>query len=172
MTTYYLYRLQESILFDKCGATNNWDQRCTDNRREHGSQCIITLLETMEGPNTPEYWQIVGDREWELADEYGYPRGTHYRRARERRQPWNSVTSTKAAITRRRNGNHRNGGLAHKGKPKTEAWKSKKPWLKSHEAHAVKTECPHCSKSIDQRNYGRWHGDNCKLNPKKGQDFS
>ena len=42
----------------------------------------------MEGPNTPEMWQVVGDREWELADEYGYPRGVHYRIAREKRSTW------------------------------------------------------------------------------------
>ena len=82
---YYLYRLQNSLKFDKCGATTDWDKRCRDNRASHGPQSIITELETMEGPNTPEMWQIVGDREWELADLNGYPRGTHYRVAREKR---------------------------------------------------------------------------------------
>ena len=83
--TYFLYRLQNSLKFDKCGATIDWDKRCRDNRTSHGDQCIITELETMEGPDTPEFWQVVGDREWELADLYGYPRGTHYREAREKR---------------------------------------------------------------------------------------
>ena len=85
MKTYYLYRLQNSIRFDKCGATMGWDKRCRENRQFHGQDCIITELETMEGPNTPEFWQVVGDREWELADLYGYPKGEHYRSAREKR---------------------------------------------------------------------------------------
>ena len=86
MVTYYLYRLINSLRFDKCGATTGWDKRCRNNRAFHGDQCIITELETMEGPNTPEMWQVVGDREWELADQYGYPRGTHYRISREKRR--------------------------------------------------------------------------------------
>jgi len=86
---YYLYKLENSLKFDKCGATTQWDKRCRDNRASHGSQCIITLLETMEGPNEPEFWKIVGDREWELADLYGYPRGNHYKFAREKRPVWN-----------------------------------------------------------------------------------
>tara|TARA_R110001632_G_scaffold194341_1_gene315660 strand:- start:659 stop:1168 length:510 start_codon:yes stop_codon:yes gene_type:complete len=90
MITYYLYRLINSLLFDKCGATNEWDNRCRKNREKHGPQCTITILETMEGPNTPEFWQVVGDREWELADKYGYPRGQHYRHAREQRLEMNS----------------------------------------------------------------------------------
>ena len=28
-----------------------------------------------------------------------------------------------------------------------------------------KISCPHCTKSVDVRNYGRWHGDNCKHKP-------
>lgn len=93
---YYLYRLQNSLKFDKCGATTDWDKRCRDNRTSHGVQSIITELETMEGPDTPDFWQIVGDREWELADLYGYPRGTHYRVAREKRPVWDSETASEA----------------------------------------------------------------------------
>ena len=79
MITYYLYRLVNSLIGDKVGATMDFNKRSIDNMVKHGSQSIITVLETMEGPNTPEYWQVVGDREWQLADEYGYPRGTHYK---------------------------------------------------------------------------------------------
>ena len=53
MKTYYLYRLVNSLKFDKCVATVEWDRRLADNIVQHGSQSIITLLETMEGPNTP-----------------------------------------------------------------------------------------------------------------------
>tara|TARA_R110002153_G_scaffold98071_1_gene233053 strand:- start:211 stop:558 length:348 start_codon:yes stop_codon:yes gene_type:complete len=35
----------------------------------------------MEGPDNEDMWQLVGDREWELADKYGYSRGTHYKAA-------------------------------------------------------------------------------------------
>ena len=84
MVTYYLYRLQNSLTFDKCGATLSWNRRYKVNKTSHGTQCVITLLETMEGPNTPEYWQVVGDREWELADQYGYRKGEHYRTIRIR----------------------------------------------------------------------------------------
>jgi len=79
---YYLYRLENSLKFDKCGVTINWNIRFKDNKRSHGNQCVITELETMEGPNTPEFWQVVGDKEWELANQYGYPRGIHYRDTR------------------------------------------------------------------------------------------
>ena len=101
MVTYYLYRLINSLKFDKCGATNDWDKRCRDNRKEenHGPNCIITVLETMEGPNTPEFWQVVGDREWELADQFGYPRGTHYRVAREKRYKFNYTSASEAGKT-------------------------------------------------------------------------
>jgi|TARA_R110000744_G_scaffold312514_1_gene419885 hypothetical protein len=103
---YFLYRLTNSTRQDKCGATISWDKRCRDNREFHGEQSIITELETMEGPNTPEMWQVVGDREWELADQYGYPRGEHYRSAREKRR----VANQKGAAL---------GGSAGKGKPNT-----------------------------------------------------
>jgi hypothetical protein len=88
---YYLYKLENSLKFDKCGATTQWDVRYKNNKESHGSQCIITLLETMEGPNEPEFWQMVGDREWELADLNGYPRGTHYKFAREQ---WGANATT------------------------------------------------------------------------------
>lgn len=97
---YYLYKLTNSVKFDKCGATNNWNQRCIDNRIQHGIQCEITIIEIMEGPNTPEFWQVVGDREWELAELYGYPKGTHYRVARERRPVFTKEAQLKGASIR------------------------------------------------------------------------
>jgi len=147
MTTYYIYEVPGH----KNGATNDWDKRSNENFETYGIQPI--LIETMEGPNEPEFWQIVGDREWELADQNGYPRGTHYRVAREKRPVWNTVPTKEAQIA---------GGRAHKGKKKSQKWRDKKPWLKGLEASGIKRECPHCNKSIDGRNYKRWHGDNCK----------
>ena len=79
MKTFYIYE----VIGHKNGATIQWDIRSKQNFDVYGIQPII--IETMEGPNEPEFWQIVGDREWELADQNGYPRGTHYRVARETR---------------------------------------------------------------------------------------
>ena len=98
MTTFYIYEIPGH----KNGATINWDKRCYENVRTYGITPI--LIETMQGLNTPEFWQIVGDREWELADQNGYPRGTHYRVAREKR------------IQANLKGAHL-GGAAHKGIP-------------------------------------------------------
>ena len=75
MVTYYIYH----ILGNKIGATKAWNRRLRQNRAFWGSTIEMIELETMEGPDTPEYWQVVGDREWQLADEYGYPRGPHYK---------------------------------------------------------------------------------------------
>lgn len=79
MKTYYIYHVPGV----KNGATNQWDKRSNENIQKYGIEPII--VETMEGPDTPEFWQIVGDREWELADLNGYSRGEHYRSAREKR---------------------------------------------------------------------------------------
>tara|TARA_R110002096_G_scaffold414764_1_gene616035 strand:+ start:102 stop:569 length:468 start_codon:yes stop_codon:yes gene_type:complete len=81
---YYIYHIDSLIRKNKVGATKRWKERCVANRAIYGVDCIITVLETMEGPDTPEYWQVVGDREWQLADEYGYDRGEHYRTAIEK----------------------------------------------------------------------------------------
>ena len=79
ITIYYIYE----VIGHKNGATMDWDKRSQYNFEKYGIMPI--LIETMEGPNEPEFWQIVGDREWELAEQNGYPRGEHYRVARERR---------------------------------------------------------------------------------------
>tara|TARA_R110001606_G_scaffold214652_1_gene362501 strand:+ start:37 stop:549 length:513 start_codon:yes stop_codon:yes gene_type:complete len=118
MVTYFLYRLTNSLTRDKCGATIQWDKRCKDNRVTHGDQCIITELETMEGPDTPEMWQVVGDREWELADQYRYLRGEHYRIAREKRpNGMSKESSRKAQTTKVINNTIGNGGKIGGKKP-------------------------------------------------------
>jgi hypothetical protein len=70
--TYYIYEVPGH----KNGATVNWNKRSKWNFEKFGIMPI--LIETMEGPNTPDMWKVVGDREWELADANGYKRGTHY----------------------------------------------------------------------------------------------
>ena len=55
--TYYIYE----VLGIKNGVTIEWDKRSQQNFDKYGIHPV--LIETMEGPNEPEFWQIVGDRE-------------------------------------------------------------------------------------------------------------
>ena len=73
MKNYYIYHVPGI----KIGATKNWKRRRLRNFRKYNIDPII--IEIIEGPDTPEMWQIVGDREWELADQNDYTRGTHYK---------------------------------------------------------------------------------------------
>tara|TARA_R110000803_G_scaffold85050_1_gene151322 strand:- start:167 stop:676 length:510 start_codon:yes stop_codon:yes gene_type:complete len=98
----------------KNGATNDRIKRFRENLNKYQIEPVI--VETMEGPNIPEFWQVVGDREWELADLNGYPRGTHYRIAREKRHTWTSSSVIKGIETKRIQGTLGNGGSASKGK--------------------------------------------------------
>lgn len=75
---YYIYHVPGN----KIGATKDYEKRREYNFNNYSIEPII--IETMEGEDTPEFWQIVGDREWELADQYGYERGTHYKVMRSR----------------------------------------------------------------------------------------
>jgi len=86
MQNYYIYHVPGI----KIGATKDWETRRVYNFETYNIEPII--VETMEGPDNEDMWQIVGDREWELADEYGYDRGTHYKVARENRPKWNNET--------------------------------------------------------------------------------
>ena len=75
MKTYYIYHINGV----KIGATKDWNRRLKQNRAFYGSNTEMIELETIEGPDTESFWQVVGDREWELADQYGYHRGPHYK---------------------------------------------------------------------------------------------
>ena len=112
MKTYFIYH----ILGIKIGATCDRIKRFRENFNLYQIQPII--LETMEGPNTPEMWQVVGDREWELADQYGYLRGEHYRIAREKRpNGMSKESSRKAQTTKAINNTIGNGGKIGGKKP-------------------------------------------------------
>ena len=76
---FYIYEVKGI----KNGCTTEWDKRCKQNFERYNITPVV--VETYEYPNTAEYWQIVGDREWELAELNGYPKGVHYRVAREKR---------------------------------------------------------------------------------------
>lgn len=154
---YYIYEVPGH----KNGATNDWDKRSQQNFEKYRIHPVV--IETMEGPNTPEMWQIVGDREWELADINGYTRGTHYRVAREHRPVWNSEMSVKAGQTRRLNGTSQNGGFATKGVKKPIEWRKNVAFKAATKASLINWTCTHCNKSgIGAGNLKRWHGDNCK----------
>jgi len=79
MKTFYIYE----VVGHKIGVTTQLEKRNTENFNKY--QIIPIILETYEYPDTSEYWKIIGDREWELADIYGYNRGVHYKVAREAR---------------------------------------------------------------------------------------
>jgi len=113
---YYIYE----VIGEKNGATVNWDKRSQENFDMYGIHPI--LIETMEGPDTPEMWQIVGDREWELADLNGYRKGTHYRVAREARIQAGILTGNK-----NRESGHIQILSSYRSK---ESYQGPKPWLK------------------------------------------
>ena len=144
MKTYYIYHIPTI----KIGCTSQLNKRMSDQG--------FTDWEILE-EHTDIY--VASDREIELQKEYGLPVDkSPYWSSVENRRKWSKEDGAKGRAA----GASRLGGLALKGKPKSEKWKAKKPWLKSHESHMIKTECPYCSKLVDKRNYGRWHGDNCK----------
>ena len=72
---YYIYHIPGI----KIGCTIDLQHRKAYNKRKHGRNIEFFVLETIEGPDTEEMWQVVGDREFTLADEYGYQRGRHYK---------------------------------------------------------------------------------------------
>ena len=132
MVTYYLYEVPGK----KNGATVNWEGRGKWNFKHYGIEPI--LIETMEGPDTPEMWKIVGDREWELADANGYERGTHYLKIR---------TATPSIEIRRESGrkqgrrNVESGQLARVRDPKNAAAVSARSEKR---VSLQKRSCPHC----------------------------
>ena len=155
MVIFYIYEVPG----EKNGATKDWGARYKYNFNKYLIEPIV--IETMEGPDTPEMWQIVGDREWELADLNGYDRGTHYRVMCENgrvggnnnnhpnSRSWNGKASEIAYIgidSRKENGQYQ-----------SEEWKefSRQKSLKT------KT-CPYCGVTQRVMNYGRYHGDKCK----------
>ena len=146
MTIYYIYEVPGH----KNGATADWEKRSSENFETYGIQPI--LIETMEGPNEPEFWQIVGDREWELADQNGYTKGNHYRKARETRRRWTKEDMSKGGQTNVRTG-HLQSISSNAAKISNSLRKGKKTRVK---------ECPHCGKIGGVAGMTRYHGDNCK----------
>ena len=150
--TYYIYEIPGI----KNGATIQWDKRSLDNFEKYSVMPI--LIETMEGPNETEFWQIVGDREWELADLNGYARGTHYRAAREKRPKWNDKTrqvpSRESCVLGGKVTGRKHVESGHLAKVRDPH--------KAMLASLKRIVCEHCGKDANTGNYTRWHGDNCK----------
>ena len=152
--TYYIYE----VLGDKIGATAKLKRRNKFNLDKYGTMPII--VETMEGPDNEDMWKVVGDREWELADQYGYSKGKHYLDMR--------ISGLKgAAVAGGWNDNTRHTFTKEeqsywKGKTMSEETK-----YKISEAllgiPKPKTECPHCNRMIANNMLNRYHNDNCKL---------
>lgn len=68
---------------------------------------------------------------------------------------------SKAAKGKKKTLEHRKKiGEAHLGMKRTEEAKAN---MKLAATHKQKVKCPHCGRLLDQGNYNRWHGDNCKM---------
>jgi len=80
MRTFYIYHVPGW----KVGATTNYKKREKYNFSKYTVEPYI--IDELELPDTTETWQIVGDLEFEYADEFGYDRGTHYAEIRKRKR--------------------------------------------------------------------------------------
>ena len=142
MTTFYIYE----VIGHKNGATMDWDNRCNYNFGMYGIQPI--LIETMEGPDIPEFWQIVGDREWELADLNGYRRGTHYLDIRKKSNHNNKTTQNsriKKGGPSFSPGNHKEGAT-----------------VGGVSMAKIVNTCLYCNHQSRGPNFYRYHANNCK----------
>tara|TARA_R110000772_G_scaffold105022_1_gene206602 strand:+ start:15 stop:464 length:450 start_codon:yes stop_codon:yes gene_type:complete len=146
MTTFYIYEVPG----DKNGATKDWLNRKRFNFSKYHIQPI--LIETMEGPDDEDMWQLVGDREWYYADLNGYDRGTHYRVMRVKANHNNRIPRFYKGQPSPSPGNHTEG--AKKG---------------GYVMSSKKRTCSHCGLVSNGPVFYRYHENNCKLNPKKGQ---
>ena len=166
---YYIYEVPT----EKNGATKDWEERRAYNFNEYQIEPII--VETMEGPDTEEYWQVVGDREWYYADLNGYSRGTHYVEmmlmsikggsARAQQESFKNINDYVSNESRSKGGSIggvRTRDLGHLDKART--FKScSKGGINMRGHRYNKVTCPHCNKEGGGGNMKRFHFDNCKL---------
>ena len=160
MVTYFIYEVPGI----KNGATKNWESRSRRNHNLYNIDCI--LIETMEGPDTEEMWQIVGDREWELADQNGYPRGDHYKDIRIKGSKHNIDDTARVKAKRATVHNNEFQKLAGTSSyQKSLLDGRRKRYCSSGGKALAKKEriCPHCKKPGKGVVMGRWHFDNCKF---------
>ena len=169
MVTYYIYEVPGR----KNGATKDWEERRAYNFNEYQIEPII--VETMEGPDTLEYWQVVGDREWYYADLNGYPRGTHYVEmmlksfVRAQQESFKNINDYVSNETRSKAGNI--GGNKRAENARIPGSKANLAQLERSSKGGVamrgykynQVTCPHCNKEGAGGNMKRFHFDNCKL---------
>ena len=159
MTTYYIYEVPG----EKNGATKDWEARYTYNFNKYLIEPVV--IETMEGPDTEEMWQIVGDREWELADLNGYDRGDHYLviRIKAAKHDWNDVAR---AIARSKTVHNlefqKAAGNARYKKSLLDGSRKKYQSLGGKALAKKERTCQYCGKTGKGVVMGRWHFDNCK----------
>ena len=163
MTTFYIYEVPG----EKNGATKDWEARSQYNFDTYNIYPI--LIETMEGPDIPEFWQIVGDREWELADLNGYRRGEHYRdiRIKAAKHNWDNNARRIAKLNGSQSKAGSIGGATTyklskiEGTPANIARKNMVSLGGKALAKKERT-CIYCGKTGKGVVMGRWHFDNCK----------
>jgi hypothetical protein len=155
-TTFYIYEVPGH----KNGCTIEWQNRSQQNFEKYN--ILPVLVETYNYPDEPEYWQIVGDREWELAEKNGYLKGTHYRIAREQR----ILASKSGAKSQLKTGKHNfQNGYGNKTFNNTIEHQSNAAKIANANPNHVnkkKDICPHCNKIGHYIAMRRWHFNNCK----------
>jgi hypothetical protein len=142
----------------KIGATINWKTRSKWNFNKYNIEPVI--VETLEGPNEPEFWQVVGDREWELADTRGYIRGAHYIDIRRKGSKYNFTNESRLAFNTE-TARHARSKWAFTDEIKDKIRKTNKA-RGAVGASIVMRICMHCGAENNALNNGKYHGDKCK----------
>ena len=155
--TYYIYEVPG----EKIGATKDWESRREYNFNEYQIEPII--VETMEGPDTEDMWQVVGDREWYYADLNGYTRGTHYKviRILAAKHDWSDDAR---AIAKRNKAQSKAGKVGGKttGPKNVQSGHLKSiSTLGGHAMAKVINTCEHCGHQGKGANFYRYHAKNC-----------
>jgi hypothetical protein len=158
----------------KVGCTIAPKRRFRQNRDLYGENIQIEILDELENCSA----QFAGDREWEWADAFGYPRGYHYTARWDVRISAEELSANgrKAALVS--NLGHASSEVrGHSGIGfENNFWynksdKHKKDAIKGSKIGASRgilgmqttSECPHCGKTGQTAVMGRWHFDNCKF---------
>ena len=145
-TTFYIYEVPGH----KNGCTQDWKNRSQYNFQRYNIMPV--LVETYNYPDEAEYWQIVGDREWELAEKNGYAKGPHYRIAREQR-----ILAQKIGCI---SGGKIQGPIL--GKINVESGHMANIRILANQKNQERIKCIHCGLECNRINHGKWHGDKCK----------
>jgi hypothetical protein len=163
----------------KIGCTTDFERRFHQNKEIYGKDVVIEILEVYPIEVGDKF---AGDREWEFADAYGYPRRNHFS------QRWNNAISKEQLSENGKKGAKLSllGKMDETIKPELRAKYGvgfdNNNWYNNSEKHKqdayrgamkavengkigmkTKVVCPHCGKSGQTAVMGRWHFDNCKF---------